>query len=57
MPCSSCGKSQPVRVERIGTGQINLRQRIVSTQKLGSRKLLATTVTMSPAHDLDKYRA
>ncbi len=56
MACGSCGKNVVQRVERISTTQVNTRRRVVSTQRLGSRKLIQQSIHTRPANDLEKHR-
>ncbi len=56
MACNSCGKGQILRVDRAGTRSYPAKV-ATAPRKLGSRKIVAKTVAIKPANDLDKHRA
>jgi len=60
MACKSCGGggNSSIRVDRSAISTMPRKVTKVTTQKLGSRKLIAKTpIAMKPANSLDKHRA
>lgn len=56
MSCNSCGKTVPVRIQRV-TSAAAAPKREPVVMRLGSRKLMAQTARIKPTNNLDKHRA